>query len=265
MVNRGRRVAIVAALIAITAVAQIGIHGRLYGRLSLFGNAPAFVTARLLGDGPARLYLEGHCATSPWLICRYTGHLPASEAEFLWVPGNIWHSLNWDQQDEVRREQWPLARATLQTYPRQQIDISWHNFLRALVTLGPNDFWNSPVFTTESLDSVVPGLGARYATTRQSRNAMPQNFFRNLQYLAVGFALGFTCMLVPRLWNSCNNRLLALAAGTFFFLLTNAFIGGVISGSDPRYQDRMIWLLPMLAILLLADRSFRTQTSAASS
>jgi hypothetical protein len=36
-------------------------------------------------------------------------------------------------------------------------------------------------------------------------------------------------------------------------VIMNAFVTGVLSGVEPRYQSRVIWLLPLLAGLLILD------------
>jgi hypothetical protein len=157
--RRGVGLARVALVLLAAIVAQVGVHVRLYHRLSVFGNPPAFLMARLIGDGPARNYLQQHCSTLSWTICTHIKDLPTNEADFLWPSASIWRTSDWDQQEQLRREQFPLLLGTLRSYPKEQIAISWHNFTHMLFVVGPTDFGDSPLFERQAADFIVPGLG----------------------------------------------------------------------------------------------------------
>jgi hypothetical protein len=45
-------------------------------------------------------------------------------------------------------------------------------------------------------------------------------------------------------------RLIGLSAVVIFVVIANAFVTGVFSNVEVRYQSRVIWLMPLLAILL---------------
>jgi hypothetical protein len=46
-------------------------------------------------------------------------------------------------------------------------------------------------------------------------------------------------------------RLVGLAAVILFAVIANAAVTGVLSDVEGRYQDRVVWLLPLLAGVLL--------------
>ena len=54
-------------------------------------------------------------------------------------------------------------------------------------------------------------------------------------------------VLTPLVWRQLPPRLAGLAAVIFFTIIANAFVTGVLSEVDDRYQSRVIWLLPLLA------------------
>jgi hypothetical protein len=253
MRRRGRRVLVVAGILLLTAGTQIAVHARLYGRPSLFGKPPAFLMARLIGDGPARVYLQQHCATIHWTICRYASVLPTTEGDFLWVPNGIWQTATPAQQERLIGEQMPLARATLAAYPLQQAARSWSNFLEMLVTMGPQDFrqWTE-VFTPGNLDFGSSGLSARYPRTRQAHDGMPQAFFRTLQVPVIAGSALIVALLLPWCWRMQQTRLLGLAFIVIFVVPANAFLSGVISTIDARLQGRVVWLVALLAGLMVS-------------
>jgi hypothetical protein len=48
-------------------------------------------------------------------------------------------------------------------------------------------------------------------------------------------------------------RLIGLSAVVIFVIIANAFVTGVFSNVEDRYQSRVIWLLPLLAILFALE------------
>jgi hypothetical protein len=250
--GHGRQIAFCLGIILLAVAAQETVHWRLYGRASLFGHAPPFLMARLLGDGPARLYLEQNCATSSWFLCSHLAHLPTSDGEFLWDRKGIWLNATPAQQEQMRREQIPLLLATLRAYPVQQIAISTRNVLRLLVTLGPIDFENAPDFTPQNLDYAAQDLSLRYRLTPQSRNQMPQAISQRLQLPMLAVSALIVLLLLPWAWHKGELRLLGLASVIVVALLANAVLSGVLACVCARYEGRLAWMLALLAGLLLA-------------
>jgi hypothetical protein len=255
-----RRIALVAILVAMAAVAQMAAHEQLYGRPSLFGNPPPFLMARLLGDGPARLYLQQNCPRQAWTICSFRDHLPVSETAFLWAPNGIWESATPVQRTALRREQVPLLLATVRAFPAQQFARSLHNFGESLVSLGPASFHHWDIFTPGALNWAASGLSSRYSGTRQAASAMPQNFFLRLQVPITFAGLAITLLFVPCLWRR-NEELALLNVVVLVVFLGNAFLSGVISCNDPRLQGRIAWMPVFTAALCLLARFLPRQGS----
>jgi uncharacterized protein YceK len=258
MRRRGGWLLVVAGLVLLAAGSQMAVHKRLYGRASLAGNPNAYMMARLLGDGPARLYLQQHCDTLHWEICKHVDHLPTTEEGFLWNSWSIWGAATDEERARLRSEEMPLLMATLRNYPREQAARTWANFLNVLITVGPWDFFDAGGFSPEGLDYAMPGLSAVYPHTRQSHNGMPQVFFRAVQRVVLPVSALLSLLLLPWCWRRGQTRLLALAVVVWFVVLVNAFVTGAISGVYSRLQDRIAWLMVLLAVLMVhawwADR-----------
>jgi hypothetical protein len=262
---RGRGFGLLAAVgvLLVAAGSQTLLHQREHQGLSLFGAHPPFLTARLLADGPARTYLQQHCATLSWTLCSHVANLPITDDAFLWQPNSIWSTANLQQKAQLRAEEMPLLLATLRTYPLQQALQSSKNFLDTLVNLGPQDFVNFPFFATRAADDMLPRLSENYQRTRQAHNAMPQAFFRCVQAPVIVLSLLLILWRLPKTLRNrdvylnlnlnlnLNDRLIGLSLVVLFAVIMNAFVTGVLSGQAPRYQDRVVWLLPLLAALLV--------------
>jgi hypothetical protein len=241
---------LVACLILVAAVGQIVVHQRLYAKPSLLGNAPPFLMARLITDGPALLYLRQNCNSLNWTLCAHLSNLSSEEGDFLWRSNSIWQTATPHEKELIKNEQMPLVFATLRTYPLQQIVVSLSHFARMLVTIGPTDFGPYPVFTPRNLNINIKDSGPAYERSRQAHDAMPQHFFRLLQLPVIALSALIAGFFLVFYWRSMQSRILGLAMVVFFTVLANAFVAGVLSGPFPRYQGRVAWLVPLLAGLL---------------
>ena len=256
--------AVVASAVALT----LAVNQRLCGRPSLTGDPPPFLMARILADGPGKLYLRDRCgqdANSFRAMCRHLDNLPAAEDEFLWSPTGIWPLASPAEQLALQKEQMPLVLGTLRHYPRQQIAASFANFREQLTSFELNDFENNEYMQTD-LNAELPNARAIYDRSLQARNAMPCAAFTWVQNIAVLLSLAVVALSPPgivRLPTALRARWLAFGATAVFVVVVNAAIGGVLSAVDFRYQARIIWLLPLLASLLAAryfDARRRPQT-----
>ena len=249
---RGRALAHIAALVAVAAAAQLSLHAFLYGHPSLSGNHPPYLMARIIADGPGALYLQQHCAGLNWAICADVGHLPNNDDDFLWDPAGIWAAADEQTGQRLLAEEMPLVRATLRAYPRQQLTVSFANFTHQFNDFGVNDFDNN-TWMQNALAGPLPSTHAQYLRSLQARSAVPSNFFTILQRWVVILSAFVLAALLPYLIRHRRQRLLGLLAIVVPTLIANAFVTAVLSSSDSRYQARIIWLLPLSAILALLE------------
>jgi hypothetical protein len=245
----GRGLVLVAALIVATMLGQMAVNQRLWGQASVFGKPYPFLMARLLGDGPGRLYLQQHCPIDHWLICRYSSHLPTTENDFLWSSDGIWATSSTADQEELRREQVPLALRTLAAFPAQQIAQTTHNTVRLLFSSGPYDFVNYPQMHDGSLEWFAPGLTRPYLRSRQATTSMPTEVIRRIQ--APLLVLSAVVDLILLGWGLRTRRdtLSALLLTVLFAVVVNALVSGGLSTFDIRLQDRVAWMLALGALI----------------
>jgi hypothetical protein len=242
---RWRAVGAVAMIVLIAAAAQFALHTYLYGKPLLNGERPPFLTARIIADGPGRWYLERHCANGRLAMCDYVHGLPETADTFLWDANGIWQNASPDRQELLRQQETPFVLATLRAYPREQLSISFRNFWQQLTTFGVSNGPNAWVL--EKFENALPGARPRYMQSRQARQTLPNEFFTSVQVWAVILSLVSMGVLTPLVWRRLPPRLIGLAAVIFFTVIANAFVTGVLSEVDDRYQSRVIWLLPLLA------------------
>jgi hypothetical protein len=83
--------------------------------------------------------------------------------------------------------------------------------------------------------------------SRQAQRTLPDEFFTSVQKWTVIASIVLMGVLAPFVWRHLSPRLVGLTAVIFFTVIANAFVTGVLSEVDGRYQSRVIWLLPLLA------------------
>lgn len=251
----GVALALTALLCALTI--QAGVNARISGRASLSVKRVPYLTARLVADGPARRYLETHCPAVGWAICARAHDLPDNDDAFLWDPDGVWAAADPAMQEAMRRQEMPLALATLRTYPRETIGSELHNFLAQLIDFGVDDF-DTNQWMEGALDSAMPGAHTRYMRSLQARNAVPSGFFTVLHQVVVGASLLALGALAPWLWRHRGETqpglLLRMLICAMPLLVANALLTGALSEVDSRYQARVIWLLPLLGCLVWMQR-----------
>jgi hypothetical protein len=248
--NRMRAVCEFAMIVMVAAASQLALHAYLYGKPSLVGDAPPFLTARLIADGPGRWYLQRNCPEIQLALCGYVEDLPTDSDEFLWNPKGLWPTAAASGGDRIRQEEIPFVLATLRAYPREQFSTSAAHFWQQLSAFGLWDLDRNN-WVLEAFDTALPGGRSSYQNGWQANDDLPLDFFSAVHYWVVIASLATIVLLAPVLLRSQSPRLPGLSVIILPTLLANAFLTGVFSNVEERYQSRVIWLLPLLAGLLL--------------
>src|SRR6202790_5629455 len=156
----------------------------------------------------------------------------------------------------LREEEIPFVLATLRAYPRQQILISaanfWHQLTAFDFAVDAND-WMLKEFAT-----VLPRQHARLLRSRQAQEDLPFEFFLSVQNWTVIASLAVIAGFAVRLcWHRPSRTVLLGGLGLVIVsaVIANAFVTGALSTVEDRYQSRVVWLIPLLAIVLLLDWS----------
>jgi hypothetical protein len=238
------------AICAVAAVAQLALHGYLYGKPSLNGERPPFLMARVISDGPGRWYLEQHCPQLNWAICAHVHNLSTDPDQFLWAPDGTWEASSASDQSQMMSEEMPLVFATLRTYPRQQLASSLSNFREQLWLFGLYDLDPSS-WALDQFDTVMPAARAEYLRGRQARNALPLEFFTAVQYCVVVASLGVIVVFLFLLGRKLPARLIELGSVVAFVVVANALFTGPLSLPEDRFECRVIWLIPFFAGLMV--------------
>ena len=243
----------IAALLATNAIG----HGRV--ALSPYGSV--FMLARLQEDGPAAALLKARCPDAGWYLCAFTDRLPMPANDFLWAPDS---PVNRDAAGAPRflggamlaPEAGQIVAETLRADPLGVARAMAANMVAQLASFGIGDTLDNAHFAVAVRPRIEQGFSAReLAAFDQARQA--QGLLKDAVMPLNPFHLLVVLLALPLLlWNVWRGQGLALALALLVLaaVLGNALICGGLSAPHPRYGARIMWLLPVAALLCLPRR-----------
>jgi hypothetical protein len=229
---------------------------------------PPFVTARVLADGPGRDYLRAACAHGAGFeLCRFRGQRLDSSDRFLWSarPGQgVFSVADAAERRRLAAEQVRFVAGVLIHAPLRQASASARNFLDQATSVSVDE----PLTHRGDILASPEWRGSRLATltravSRCAREAAcpapPLVPLKLLHGLVLALTGGWAAWRLSRRdvlegarrggVDSPAGRVLAAVVLVVLVLAANAAVCGVLSGTFPRYQARLIWLAPALAVL----------------
>jgi hypothetical protein len=219
-------------VIAMLAVSVIG-----FKQWTLAPQAPPFLLARSIVDGPGRLYLQEHCPQIGLEICRHLDRLhPLSTDDFIWHENGVYSTVSPVEEAQLRKENWVFVAAALE-HPWMQAKASVSN-------------WVTQVSWFTLIDYHLPSHTA-YTETDMTNSF---DVGHDLHFLGWNILI-YASVVVAVSYGALRFRTFGRDERGFFLLivvgiLLNSLIGA-FSEPAPRYETRVIWLLPMT---LLANR-----------
>lgn len=230
----------------------IAIGGNMLASKVAFQEASAapkhlpILLARSIADGPALWHLQENCPQKRYAICEIFDTVPANIGTLLWSKDGILNKATDEQMTRIRAEEPIILRRAFLEYPAQQ---SWSlvgNAVLQIGSIGTEDLrWSHLMRTADGGFSIGPG---RF----EARAGLDRVSDLNILVTLLSIAVLLGCFVRDRLTALPQERdvvLVALAG-----LVVNAAIFGGLSAPVDRYQARVIWILPLLALLAVLRR-----------
>ncbi|QXQ06642.1 hypothetical protein KX816_00725 [Sphingosinicellaceae bacterium] len=227
---------------------------------------PPFLVARVLADGPGRDYLRAACAhATPYTLCRFK-HAPLDNSdEILWddPPNGIFNVSSYQTRMALEDEEARFVIGTLRYDFIGEVRAALGNWWRQALRIEVDDPVRDPVYyLTDSywkdtnLPELIESMGGCGRDGRQCAPRLTAHVSRIWHGgIVIAAALAVAAALARRRGTSAtgDRRLPAIAGFIIVAVIVNAAVCGILSGPFARYQSRLIWLVPLLALLLLAD------------
>jgi hypothetical protein len=216
---------------------------------------PPFLMARLIDDGPGYRYLHDTCPGSGYVVCRFLSKLPIESDEFLWSKDpakGVFAVSDPPTRRALSKEQYRFALAVILHHPLAQLEVSLRNAGEQAGLLQPTEFAYTDEEKTTFERKVPIGYLATMQTTPAYGGGLPMMSWSVVSYSST--VLGVFALAVfflrRRYQRVRGLEALELFTGLVMFgVVANAAICGIMSGPHDRYQARVAWLIPALALI----------------
>jgi hypothetical protein len=216
---------------------------------------PPFLMARTIADGPGYRYLLANCPQSGFTVCQFLDRLPRDTSEdFLWNTDpekGVFAVADPVTRRKLAAEQFRFVRATLAFDPMGVLAAALRDVWLQLRQFDFDEFnYNADQRNFLSTHIPEPYL-VRMKNTRAWREAIPARALSLTTEIAVVLSIIYLAMaLVRAKISGRDRRSMLLVAAVIAGVITNAAVCGAMSRPLDRYQARVIWLLPLAALLL---------------
>ncbi|HRH38902.1 MAG TPA: hypothetical protein PK760_11180, partial [Flavobacteriales bacterium] len=199
-------------------------------------------------------FLDTHCGDTYYGMCAWKDRLPRMAYQFHWDPNGPAGGMGgWSK---VRDEYGDIIRASITEgrFLLRHIQVSLRATIAQLQLSDIGDGWGS----------FKEGSDVHYALTRHMRHDMrtmeaSRQYQERLGLVPIFIPIHRWVVrislvaLLPLLWVAFRERrgtLLAIACATLASIVLNAWGSATFSGEVDRFGCKMIWMLPLLAMLI---------------
>ena len=200
-----------------------------------------FALARSIEDGPARWYLDSHCKTDHYVVCElFPDGFPDRAGYFLWGADGIAARATTAQMNRIRDEELEIVQRATAAYPGDQLQSSINNLRDQILAVG----------ITPALFRDKQLVGDTLADATR-----PQDL-RWQMHVQIGVVL-LSLIALLALWLRANRESRVAVGLVLLGILGNDTICAIFAAPDIRYQNRLLWLLPLFAFLLAWQKKHR--------
>jgi hypothetical protein len=227
--------------------------------------SPPFLSARVTASGPGTRYLHERCGKSsePFALCRYRARLPLDSDSFLWGEGSeraLFQVVNREEQRRISAEDKRFFLAVLANDPADLVRVSAASVVDLATRFDLTSFNYVDGWRGGLLGKLPRRLHEDIAGTRAFKGQMPTRYtiYATVTVTVLSLIV-MAALLVTQTRRRLSGRLARYGLLIVLAVLANAVICGTLSKATGRYQMRLIWLLPAVALVLVAGqpRTFR--------
>lgn len=263
---RSGAVVTIAACIAIAILGDLCFDFVVHKVVGFSPVRPPFVMARLIEIGPGYQYLKANCGNAAFTVCRFLKQMPRPADSFLWnqdAAVGVFTPADPETKRALGDEQYAFAIRVLMFDP---IGVSvglLRSGLRQMGTFGLEEFH----YCDQCFIALRDNLPAEYSEKMQNtialRYSWPWQVFTIIDYIFVILSLIVLAVAAVIHFNrevgryfviqleACRLLPVWFFAAVALGIASNALICGAFSAVHDRYQARVIWLVPLAAIMLL--------------
>lgn len=259
---RWRAVTVSVAVIATGAASALAFNLGVAQALGQAPVSPPFLSARITDAGPGTDYLRERCGRDgvDFVLCRYLERLPAHSDAFLWDPNPqtaVYQILTDEERTRISMEDKRFFLAVMAYDPVAFVMACLRAFGAQLVDFDMEGF-NPTASEVAELEEKYPlSVAQAIRGTMAASSAFPLTpvtWLTIATTIAALAVLAFAWMRSRRDQTPDSAMVWSWAAIIILGLLANAAVCGALSGPHGRYQMRVIWLLPLVAVTVATAR-----------
>lgn len=258
-----RKALTVAGLTALAMASLMGLNFHRTGDVYLFRGGGAFAMNRLAEDGIAQKLLREHCGEKRYLLCGHEEGLSTERGHFLFGASPL-RQLAGEDWQLIDHQLYGMVVDSVRYYPGEHLRLALRHTWEQFNTFDLADFiFRFPPghVVTRSVERWFPGeagafMGSLQETQKGSGETpswggvgLRRGQGPNSPFLAeVHFAAFWAALVVLALgWKRNPGR--SWVAFLFMALILNAFLCGVLSHVESRYQAKLSCLVLATALL----------------
>lgn len=258
--HEARRIAVIGAAISVAGCSAFVAYSlAVVHRPVLSPDGSIILAARVLADGPGRAWLAASCPKSGNAFCKYRDQIPDDSAAFLWggEAGPLHEVLLDVGPEQTRRAAAQIVTGAISTHPGEELADAFGNSASQLVHFGTLDT-DCPEHCGETdgvsfaIKRYFPREYQQFRHSLQITGRLPVRIIRGVDRAVVIVA----SIIALALWVVAGRHGDRLTAGFLLLVATtlmlNAALCGALSAPNDRYQSRVVWLLPLGALLGLS-------------
>jgi hypothetical protein len=251
----GPRMALPAFVVALSLIAMVVSNFARTGDIFISRSGPAFMLGRLVQDGIVKRLLDDTCPQSGYRLCPYKDNLPTLANNFLWGAESPFR-VQLGGFEGMAAESSSIINESLKRYPFMHVKTALESMLEQMVTFRTGDglepLSDIPV---PAIMLLQPEQLVDYRASREQRDLLRFDWINAAQVPLGALSIVALAAILGRaaLRRDWSDRLF-LPAFILFALFGNAFICGVLSNPQHRYQSRLMWAVSFAVMLLVMGR-----------
>ena len=204
-----------------------------------------FLMSRLIDHGILQQYLDNNCSEKDYRFCEYREQIPW---DFIWDQKSpLYKTGGW----EANKEEYNKIITDIFLTPEyaklffiRSLESGWKQFFNFETGDTPRQAGNSAPYYV--IKHRFEEQMKEYLGSRQNQGKLDYRLLNDHQNTVVAISL---LVLLLLLVSRTPTHLKVLIVFILFCLYVNALVCGSFSVVIPRYQSRVIWLLPLPVIL----------------
>jgi hypothetical protein len=214
---------------------------------------PPFLMARLIDDGSGTRFLKETCPQSGFEVCRFVDRLPMQSDMFIWdTEHGVFSSAPPDVRRRIGAEQYRFVVAVVRRHPGDVIAEAFQNAFLQLIDIHYHEFDQSDPGSRQ-LESKLPApYRAQFHASAAYQGRMPTDTYSVVTMIVDGLSTAAVLfmLLSPGSRRLLTGTQLTLTVLVLAAVVINAAICGTMSGPHGRYDTRVAWLVPFIAIAM---------------